>query len=34
MWVLLIAIVVSLAAAAYVAFRAAALEPADVLRYE
>jgi ABC-type lipoprotein release transport system permease subunit len=34
MWVLLIAIVLSLAAAAYVAFRAAALEPADVLRYE
>ena len=34
MSVLLIAIVLSLAAAAYVAFRAAALEPADVLRYE
>jgi len=33
-WVLFIAIVVSLAAAAYVAFRAAALEPAEVLRYE
>jgi len=34
LWVLLIAIVLSLAAAAYVAVRAAALEPADVLRYE
>lgn len=34
MWVLLIAIAVSLAAASYVAFRAAALEPAEVLRYE
>jgi lipoprotein-releasing system permease protein len=33
-WVLAIAIIVSLAAASYVAFRAAALEPADVLRYE
>lgn len=33
-WVLLIAVALSLAAAAYVAFRAAALEPADVLRYE
>ena len=34
LWVLLIAIALSLAAAAYVAVRAAALEPADVLRYE
>ncbi|MGE0154375.1 MAG: lipoprotein-releasing ABC transporter permease subunit [Reyranellaceae bacterium] len=34
MWVLAIAVVLSLAAAAYVAFRAAALEPAEVLRYE
>lgn len=34
LWVVMIAIVVSLAAAAYVALRAAALEPADVLRYE
>jgi lipoprotein-releasing system permease protein len=34
MWVLVIAVVLSLAAAAYVAFRAAALEPAEVLRYE
>ncbi len=33
-WVVTIAVVVSLAAAAYVALRAAALEPADVLRYE
>ncbi len=33
-WVLIIAVVLSLAAAAYVAFRAAALEPAEVLRYE
>lgn len=33
-WVVIIAVVVSLAAAAYVALRAAALEPADVLRYE
>ena len=33
-WVLLIAVALSLSGAAYGAFRAAALEPADVLRYE